>query len=193
MRWRVSVLAPVLAALVTTGAAAQESRPVPGPFVFDVRGVMSGLPTAPGFYPPVDANTLVPERGFGFEAGAHFYLVSLGPARFGAGVSAYRTRGSIDGASAVLTGIAPQVSANFGTGDGWSYLSAGYGPMRLETSLDAAGDAVKSSLSATNVGGGARWFLSRHLATTFDLRFFLGRGDEARTTLFAASAGFAIR
>ena len=194
MHRRVSVLAVLLTAVWVTGARAQESRSVPGPFVFDLRGVMSGLPTSPEFYPAVGPNTLVPERGFGVEAGVHVFPLSWGPARFGIGASFYRTRGSISGTSAVLTGIAPQVSANFGTRDGWSYLSAGYGPMRAETTLAGDSKTLESSLNGINLGGGARWFLSRHLATTFDLRFFLVSGDATPSaTLFAASAGFAIR
>ena len=191
---RVFVLV-ALAALLATAAAAQDAPSVPGPVVIDLRGTMSGLPTAPEFYPPVGANTLVPERGFGLEAGVHVLPVSAGPARLGLGASLYRTRGSIESASSVLTGIAPQISANFGTGDGWSYLSAGYGPMRIETSLDVPGDTVKTSLRAINVGGGARWFLSRHLATTFDVRFFqAGSTDATPSTAFVViSGGFSIR
>ena len=87
--------------------------------------------------------------------------------------------------------VAPQVSLNFGTHDGWSYLSAGYGPVREKTEAVFPGGVAtaSSSKSAVDVGGGARWFLKEHLGFGFDLRFF--RIPSAMVV--ALSAGFSVR
>ena len=87
--------------------------------------------------------------------------------------------------------VAPQVSLNFGTHDGWSYLSAGYGPVREKTeAVFPAGVATAStSKSAANFGGGARWFLKQHLGFGFDLRFF----RIPTATVVALAAGFSVR
>src|SRR6185436_6229797 len=136
----------IAALLMSTAAFAQSP---PGPYVIDVRGSMSGTPGGDAFYPPVPENTLAPQRGFGFGAGAHLYPFSLGISRVGVGIDLTRARGSARspattstasgstttivgsaagvGASMTVTTVAPQLSFNFGTHDGWSYLSAGVG------------------------------------------------------------------
>lgn len=99
--------------------------------------------------------------------------------------------------------IAPQLSFNFGSGEGWSYISAGVGQAQVRTATSAflttparaiEGDRLRS----LNVGGGARWFTNRHLAFSFDVRFHLvaaGPGEPATpaTTLVAASAGISLK
>src|SRR5690606_38702058 len=70
--------------------------------------------------------------------------------------------------------FAPQVSFNFGTGDGWSYISGGLGPVQLSLVPDGLPPqpADEEVLRAVNYGAGARWFIKRHLAFTFDIRFY---------------------
>jgi hypothetical protein len=83
--------------------------------------------------------------------------------------------------------VAPQISLNFGTGRGWSYLSTGAGPVRVKAT--AGSDGLTTSRIAVNVGAGARWFLTDHVGVGFDLRaIWLG----SRAT-FAASAGFSLK
>ena len=192
----------------------------PGPYVIDVRGVTSGLPSDPAFFPAVPAGTVVPTRGAGIDVGGHVYLFRLGAARVGVGANLmvvhHQTAGgtaSGAGASAAganpdvaatLTTLAPQVSFNFGSADGWSYLSAGVGmaSVTAETSGTATPESRESGrLSSINAGGGARWFWNRHLAVGFDVRFHVvSRTDRAaplagtpRTMLVAASAGISLR
>jgi hypothetical protein len=86
------------------------------------------------------------------DAGGHVYLISLGPARIGIGASFTRVSGktssellpSGSGSSIALpavrtriTAIAPQLSFNFGSADGWSYISAGIGPAKARTTVSA--------------------------------------------------------
>jgi hypothetical protein len=184
--------------LLPTAAFAQSSTP-PGPYIIDLRGGMIGAPGG-DFYPAAPAGTQVPQRGFGFSVGGHIYPFRLGVAQVGIGADLLRARGSTSsdiGADAAMrvTTVAPQISFNFGTRDGWSYLSAGYGVTQTRGEVDIratpadvtdsegdvpeadaeplpAGTFVRELRTGTiNLGGGARWFIREHLAVGFDVRF----------------------
>ena len=215
-------------------AAAQIVAPgPPGPYVIDVRGAISAIPQDPVFFPPVSTGTGVPSRGTGIEVGAHLYLIQLGPGRVGIGASALLVRGSVSppksvsgstsastvlpatpDVSAMLIDVAPQLSYNFGSADGWSYVSAGFGSAQVLTGTSAFGggesgttmtpaQAMESGiLSSMNVGGGARWFTKSHVAFSFDVRVHLVSAGMAeadidaatpRMTLLVASAGISLR
>ena len=173
----------------------------PGPFVIDLRGTTSGLPVDIALYPDRTGTTStstttstestsfnVPSRGWGFDAGAHFYPFSLGPTRVGFGASFIEARGTTGDAKLTLKMVAPQLSFNFGTSNGWSYLSAGIGPARLEA--DRTFDT-----QAVNAGGGARWFVNNHLAIGFDIRGFqlAATGTLPKTTKVAVSVGLSLK
>ena len=161
----------------------------PGPYVIDVRGVTIGIPASPGLYPDLGDQYVVPARGFGFDVGAHVYLFSLGPARLGIGANYIEVRGTATDADATLETIAPQLSFNFGTSDGWSYLSVGAGTARVNA-------VASASSSAINAGGGARWFLKRHLAVGFDVRFHMIAADGdtmGKSTQVSASVGLSVK
>jgi hypothetical protein len=68
----------------------------------------------------------------------------------------------------------PQLSFNFGSGHGWSYLSAGLGRSQwsLHPTSESAGAADAEVLPTFNYGGGARWFIKEHLAFSFDVRVY---------------------
>lgn len=218
-------------------AAAQIAAPdPPGPYVVDLRVATGPIPQAPGFFPPVPGATIIPSRGFGVDVGAHVYLMRLGAGRLGVGASILRIRGTasppapISGSSstatstttvpatkpdveATLTAIAPQLSFNFGSADGWSYVSAGAGRAKLTTATSAFGgsdsgttatpalSAESGTRSSINFGGGARWFAKTHMGFSFDVRFHLvSAGPETdtspatpRTTVVTASAGISLR
>lgn len=179
--------------LAAAPVAAQAPDP-PGPWVIDIRGATSGLPSDTAFYPPISTDTLVPSRAFGGEAGAHVYLLTLGPARVGLGASYVRVRGTTTGVAATFSTLAPQVSFNFGSADGWSYLSAGYGQGSIETRADQeTGTLTRDSgnLGSMNFGGGARWFLSSHFGVGFDLRWHRLSGTP-RATLLSVAVGFSV-
>jgi hypothetical protein len=184
----VLVLAPVR-------AAAQGQDPVAG-FVFDLRGATSNLPSETAFFPGIPLETIVPARGFGFDVGGHVYLFKLGPSRVGLGANYVRVRGTTMGIVANLSTVAPQVSFNFGTANGWSYLSAGLGrawmTTRFEDEESETVTAESGSLNATNYGGGARWFLAQRLAVGFDARFHRISGPP-KTSTFSVSVGFSVR
>jgi hypothetical protein len=101
-----------------------------------------------------------------------------------------------------LLALAPQVSLNFGKANGWSYVSAGLGSVSVSTRLttpSATGTTIATqdngATRALNVGGGARWFTSSHLAIGFDVRFHqVAAGDTTPSTiLVSTSVGISLR
>ena len=168
MTSRLTIAAVCLAGCLPGGrASAQALEPgPPGPFVVDVRGVTSGVPTGESFFPTLPAGAVVPSRGFGGSVGVHVYALRIGPARLGIGADALFARGSTVDASSTLTTVAPQLSLNFGTSDGWSYLSTGVGATRIDVEPGSS-----ATVRTVNIGGGARWFLGPHLGVGFDVRF----------------------
>lgn len=191
---------PVLLALawllMAAPAMAQPLAPAPpGPYVIDVRGVTSALPGQALVLPSTTQRSAVPTRGLGLEAAVHVLRGRLGPARLGWGAAIMRAAAtSTSGVQLSAITVAPQVSFNFGTRDGWSYLSAGGGPSRFRASGPTL-DARSSGVPTINVGGGARWFVRPHVAVGFDLRFHraFARDAYASSSLFAAAAGLSIR
>jgi hypothetical protein len=198
----------LLGLLAASGAAAQSVLPgPPGPYVFDLRGVTMGVPQAFGFYPGIPPDTLVPARGFGIEAGGYLFLGRIGPARIGAGASVVQVRGTSAGDVAITARIvAPQVSFNFGTARGWSYLSGGVGVGQLRGHAPAGAGVEAASrgsgpILAVNAGGGARWFVAPRLAFSVDLRLHRvgARGPDGgapgtpATVLGSASVGLSFK
>ena len=194
---------------------------------------MSGLPSTSGFHPVLPANALVPKRGFGLGVGGHVYVASLGVSRVGVGVDVLRVRGtavtlatpsastastatpSSSGASLstagqinvamTMTAVAPQLSFNFGTREGWSYLSGGYGAAQMRTTATGEQQAPLSGQTklvrddgrsaSINYGGGARWFIRDRVAVGFDLRFhrIAAVGTRPVAKLVVASVGLSVR
>jgi hypothetical protein len=156
--------------------------------VIDLRGATSGVPTTTALDPDLDIDARVPTRGFGFDGGAHVYLFGFGPARIGLGASFLRVRATSPDAQINVQLLAPQLSFNFGTSNGWSYLSAGAGPARVD-------GAVAFDVGGVNAGGGARWFLNNHLGIGFDIRMhkLAAKGAFPRTTLVSASVGMSVK
>ena len=214
-----AAIALTIAVLTPAASSAQVSAP--GPYVIDLRGAMSGSPNSASFYPPVPTTIRVPQRAFGFGVGAHVYVFRLGAARVGFGVDVMRARGTartdasevattssadteatgtFDAAMTVTT-VAPQLSFNFGTHEGWSYLSGGYGTsathaeVNVPASFGGESGSRNRHISAVNFGGGARWFLREHLAVGFDVRFhrLLATDGVAKTQTVGLSVGVSVR
>jgi hypothetical protein len=169
------------------------SQPLPqepiGRFAADARGVFVPLPhdaaiAAGARVPAAD----LPTRGLGVVAGAHVYPFRLGPVTLGLGAEMLLARGSkvkklvsagaddaVDGptANARFSALSPQLSLNFGSRDGWSYLSGGMGWSAFTAEPEDAPIPDPDARARTiNYGGGARWFATTHLAVSLDLRFY---------------------
>jgi hypothetical protein len=210
LRWSIGAIAARV--LLAAGPVAAQTASPPGPWVLDLRGVTSPVPTDAAFYPPL-ATAFVPSRGFGVDVGAHLYLFTLGLSRIGLGANVVTLRSAatapmqvVDGEAAASAAqratlnmwmVAPQVSANFGSRDGWSYLSAGIGAASVatETANVLPGRQESGRMRSVNFGGGARWFIRPRLAFGFDLRahrIAAGSGTP-KTSVFAVGAGLSIR
>lgn len=214
----------LLGILLLTADTAFAQTPAPQPlpeepigrFVVDVRGVMARFPTLPTVAAGlgVDPSEL-PGRGFGLSVGTHVYPLRRGSIALGVGAELLlRARGSHTRPPATttadpgptvtttMTAFSPQVSLNFGKRDGWSYLSGGLGPASLASELDSnpLPDAAART-SALSYGGGARWFAKKHVAFTFDIRFYRIRPQEASigrpavpgVRVMVLSAGLSLR
>ena len=213
-------IAYVAAVVLVRGAAVYgQDPPPPLPhIVVDLHGVVPVFPndsTDLAKSRPVlgrtDAPTLsvseLPGAGFGGRAGAHVYLFKYKAITLGVGGEVMIGKSSSTPAEG-STGLVPvderlrvfssQVSFNFGSGHGWSYVSGGIG--RSQWSIRPAGQAETSadteSLPTTNYGGGARWFAKKHLAFSLDIRIYEiqpGSTGSPRTRLFTVGAGISLK
>jgi hypothetical protein len=138
----------------------------------------------------------LPDRVFGGAAGLHVFPVRRVGFAVGLGAEGLLVRtgadvvdetGALTGERVTrqLMGLAGSVSLNFGHEDGWSHVSAGLGPLRFTNTMTPApalpGAPVEADAAyalTLNAGAGARWFLSRHIAFGFDIRFYFTRASE---------------
>lgn len=208
---------------VTVTAVAQDPAPplAPpddriAPFVVDARIAMPRLKGSDAVAQSLGvAEGDLPTRGFGLVLGGHFYPVRGRSLALGIGGEVLlRARGSKTIAPAVEDGpdgptivtrvsaITPQVSLNFGRRNGYSYLTGGIGVGSLTTELEDSPVAdADTRPRVLNYGGGARWFIKKHLAFNLDLRFYKIGAQEAgverptypATTMMAFSAGISSR
>ncbi|MFB3852273.1 MAG: outer membrane beta-barrel protein [Vicinamibacterales bacterium] len=157
----------------------------------------------------------LPERGLGFDIGAHLYPIRLEWITFGLGGSLHVSGAGKDavdteegvpghGVSASFRAFAPQISFNFGHSRGWSYLSGGIGTSTLRYTVDDLPlEDGSPGRKTINYGGGARWFARDHVAFSFDVRFYAinpqaedpeqGLLDSPRMTLLVLSAGVSFK
>lgn len=216
LRQRLLFVVLLWACLIAPPVAAQDPPPRIGPFVVDVHGTMPRFPADDQQLAESRGLLLseLPGAGLGLRAGAHIYPLRWKAVTFGLGADL--TLGRAHHASAEIadnisgratterfTHIAPQISFNFGDGDGWSYLSGGIGTSTWSVVPDTAPAQAPDTekLTTINYGGGARWFMKRHVAFSFDVRFYAvdpttplpGRPSGPRTTLLSFGAGVSLK
>lgn len=216
-------LALPLACLILFGTVhdlrAQIREPV-GPFVVDARVALPRFKEDVGVASAIGVDSVaLPTRGLGLVLGAHWYPVRSARIALGVGgevllSSASRTPEAEDPAEGApptaaaptvetrFSAVSPQISLNFGSGRGWSYLTGGFGWAGFTTERDDAPVAdPESRPRVLNYGGGARWFAREHVAFAVDLRFYALGAQEATTgrpaypgkTLMVFSAGVAFK
>lgn len=182
---RVVVLALMLLSMAGV-ASAQVHVPKIGPFAVDVRGIRAAYGPTPEQAALIGyADTDLPGHGYGVDVGAHWYPLKWWVITFGVGGNALLSKGHSapeDAKTGKPTGneadtrfraMASQVSLNFGTGEGWSYLSGGLGYSTFAISNATHPEASSLPRRKTiNFGGGARWEVRRHVAFSLDLRFY---------------------
>jgi hypothetical protein len=211
-----ALLLSVVCLSVAARAAAQDPIPNIGPFAIDLQGTVPHFPSNnPQLEQSRDLETgELPGTGLGVHVSAMVYVFTWKAITFGLGGDAAFARSHHSGAlisEGVLgrsvterfTHVAPELSFNFGNGNGWSYLSGGIGRSTWSIVPDGAEPlpADQHPLETINYGGGAKWFLNRHLAFSVDARFYAvypgipddSRPASPRTTLLIAGAGVTIK
>jgi hypothetical protein len=203
------VLAAVLGGARRAGA--QELPPIPR-LVVDVHGTFPAFPADPNLAVSrgLDPGEL-PGRGLGGDIAVHVYPFKYRAVTFGIGgrvitSRAHRTQDQTSTLRPVterFTYLGPQLSFNFGTGAGWSYISGGIAASKWSVVPDGsiAQPPDEERLRTIDYGGGARWFAKPHLAFSFDLRFYainpssptLVLPGGPRTTMMVFGAGISVK
>lgn len=190
------------------------NRRIPA-YVVDLRAMLPKVPKNEALAQPYGvAGPALPGLGLGIEAGLHVYPVRRKTWALGVGASAglagakasQKTddEGNVEGAdvSVRFRALSPQVSINFGTAAGWSYLSGGLGFSNLTLDTPTTPETVLATRRKTiNYGGGGRWFFRDHLAFTLDLRLYainpvaadLDVLPSPRVTMMVISVGASFR
>src|SRR5262245_31463075 len=148
-------------------AIAQEPPPRIGPFVVDGRGTVPLFKEDPQLAASRDLSiNELPGPGLGVDANAHVYVLKWKAITFGLGAQltlarSHASPSADSGLRPVTTrfiSFTPQLSLNFGTGNGWSYLSGGLGSARMSIVPDGGTEttADQTSVRTVNYGGGAR-------------------------------------
>jgi hypothetical protein len=194
----------------------QEPPPRIGPFVVDFHGT----------FPKFAADDLIAASrglaeaelsglGIGMSGGAHFYFLKVSGVTIGVGGEATvgRSHASptaqareslrLRAVTETFKSASPQLSLNFGNGNGWSYLSIGLGRSKWSIVPDGAEPlpADEETLRTINYGGGARWFAKPRLAFSLDVRFYeLKPGSPQgalpatpHAVMFVIGAGISVR
>lgn len=194
-------------------AFAQQPERIPA-LVIDARGAFAflGADVVTAENLPNTTNDLA-GHGFGLGGGVHVYPIRGGNWALGLGgeiMLAGATKQNFDPIDPKIA-IGPevhrqfrsfsgQISLNFGHRNGWSYLTAGMGPLQFDTHLPpSVPDGLKQMTQ--NFGGGARWFTTPHVAFTVDMRFYMTQpanptlivAGRERTKVTIISAGISLR
>jgi hypothetical protein len=194
-------------------AEAQQDPPPPIPlFVVDLHGAVVDFPDDPNLafsrgLQPME----LPGRGLGADVAIHMHPLRYRAVTFGIGGrwTAARAHRSQDPANTLrpvtetFRYLGPQLSFNFGSGTGWSYISGGIAASTWSVVPDgsAAQPPDEERLRTLDYGGGARWFAKPHLAFSFDVRLYAinpstpipGFPNGPRTTLLIVSAGVSLK
>jgi hypothetical protein len=194
---------------------AQEPPPPIPLFVVDLHAVLPNFPS--DLQQLANSRNLqvtqLPGLGVGGDLGVHLYPLRWRQVTFGIGGSAMlsRAHSAAPGLPPVterFTSIAPQLSFNFGTGSGWSYISGGIAGATWSIVPNGVAPLPpdQQRLKTINYGGGARWFIRPRVAFSFDVRFYaidpsapastpngMLLQNGPRTTLLVAGAGISIK
>ena len=204
----------LLALVVASPVRAQDPPPRIPWFVVDAHGSIPKFPSDDQSL--ADSRGMVlaelPGRGLGLQLGVHLYPLRWRAVTFGVGGELAVARSNntppesvppLRPATEHFRSLAPQLSFNFGNGNGWSYLSGGIGQSKWAITPEGLEDNLQDDepLKTINYGGGARWFIKPHVAFSFDIRFYAinpglpldGRPASPRTTLLVIGAGVSVK
>lgn len=215
----VSCLVVMLASLCRPALAQDPPPPIPWAVV-DLHGSMPRFPTDDADLAASRKMDIaeLPGAGLGAQIGLHLYPLHTRVVTIGvggefaigratqtppAGATVAGTKTLLRSAEERFTLLSPQLSLNFGNGSGWSYLSVGLGQATWSLEPDGLGDypGNHDKLKTLNYGGGARWFIKKHLAFSLDFRIWqvdpgtphFGFPPTPRANVFIISAGIALK
>ena len=195
-------------------ANAQEPPPRIGPFVIDLHGTLPRFPNDDAALAASRGVSLaeLPGAGLGLQIGLHVYPLRWKAITFGIGgelAVSRATQAPAEGVENVrpsveqFTSVAPQLSFNFGTGKGWSYISGGIGQSTWALTPEGQEGFPPDSdrLRTVNYGAGARWFIRPHVAFSFDVRVYaidpgfeyVGLPGSPRKALLIIGAGVSLK
>jgi len=185
MPYRVStsaIVGVVLVLMCASVARAQEAAPPLPWVVVDVHGAIPRFPQTQGLADSRNVNIVdMPGTGIGGQVGVHVYPLHWRAITFGLGGEVIASRASTSattvspGAHEKFLSASPQLSFNFGSGNGWSYISGGIGVAQWSIVPQDGSeplDVDSERLRAVSYGFGARWFAKQHVAFSFDVRFY---------------------
>jgi hypothetical protein len=211
-----SILFAMMILCAAPTRAQEEERPRVGPFVIDLRGAFLKPPTntqlseSRGLTSEAD----LPAFGLGGVAGIHVYPLKWRAITFGIGGEVVIARGRHNAVAVAgqptgtsvterFVSAAPQLSFNFRGSNGWSYISGGIGQSVWQIVPDGqeVSSADEERLRTVNYGGGARWFIKKHLAFSLDVRIWqvdpgsphFGFPGSPRANMLVISAGIGMK
>ena len=146
----------------------------------------------------------LPGRGFGGDVGAPFlsFQIEGGDVRTGrpghAGACRHvrigrrREQTVVRAVTEQFTSATAQLSFNFGSGNGWSYISGGIGPAQRTVIPAGAGVSVVDAerLLSLNYGAGARWFIKRARRVHLRRALASAQSRHRRSTGLVAESAF---
>ncbi|HMD33913.1 MAG TPA: hypothetical protein VKH42_03045 [Vicinamibacterales bacterium] len=195
-------------------ALAQEPPPKIPLFVADVHGTVPRFPESQALADSRGLTSIaeLPGAGLGLQVGAYIYPLRWRVITLGIGGEFATGRASQtppDGSTGLVAtterfqSLGSQLSFNFGSGTGWSYISGGIGTSTWSLQPTGTAETPQDTerLKTINYGGGARWFAQPHLAFSFDVRFYavnpgspsLGLPGSPRATLLIIGAGVSVK
>jgi hypothetical protein len=209
-------MAVMALAAAPTRARAQEPPPPIPRVAVDVHATVPRFPANQTLASSRGRNLAeLPGSGLGADIAVNVYPIKWKAVTFGLGghvmtSRAHRTPAAPADSTEIFypvtehfTYLGPQLSFNFGTGAGWSYLSGGISASRWSVVPDGFNRLPSDDerLKTIDYGGGARWFIKPHVAFSFDVRFYaINPGTpngvlpgSPRTTLLVIGAGVSIK
>lgn len=201
-------------AAVFGGARQADAQDPPPPiprFVIDLHGTTTSFPDDPNLAASRGlSQSELPGRGLGGDVAVHVYPFKYRAVTFGLGGRLTVSRAHRSQENPALrpvterfTYLGPQLSFNFGTGEGWSYISGGIAASTWSLVPDGSMPQPpdEERLRTIDYGGGARWFIKSHLAFSFDVRFYAINPTSPtftlpggpRTTLLVIGAGISLK
>lgn len=213
---RVAAAMALMLCAIAPAARAQETPPRLPFVVVDLHGTFARLPSDDVELAASRGITVgeLPGPAVGGEVGVHVYPLVFRAITFGIGGQLIFARSHqtppVTPSGAFLRPVterfvsgSPQLSFNFGNGNGWSYLSGGLGRSVWQVIADDEEPHVadEERLKTINYGGGARWFIKKRLAFSFDVRFYavnpgtgaFGFPGSPRSTILVIGAGASIK